>query len=75
MPSSPTQCEGERAELVAVARDYLDGMFYAHETKLRRAFHPQSLQVGHYHWRLEYDPLETFVKSMGGGPASMPGTS
>ena len=53
MPSSPTQCEGEHAELVAVARDYLDGMFYADETKLRRAFHPQSLQVGHYRGRLE----------------------
>ena len=75
MPSSPTQCEGEHAELVAVARDYLDGMFYADETKLRRAFHPQSLQIGHYRGRLEYDPLDTFVKFVMGGPASMPGTS
>jgi Putative lumazine-binding len=74
MPSSPTQCEGEHAELVAVARDYLDGMFYADETKLRRAFHPQSLQVGHYRGRLEYDPLDTFVKFVTEGPASMPGT-
>ena len=73
-PSSPTQCEGEHAELVAVARDYLDGMFYADETKLRRAFHPQSLQVGHYRGRLEYDPLDTFVKLVMEGPASKPGT-
>src|SRR6476661_4032662 len=75
MSSSSTQCEGEHAELVAVARDYLDGMFYADETKLRRAFHPQSLQVGHYRGRLEYDPLDTFIKSVTGGPTSMPGTS
>ena len=74
MPSSPTQCEGEHAELVAVARDYLDGMFYADETKLRRAFHPQSLQVGHYRGRLEYDPLDTFVKLVMEGPASKAGT-
>jgi hypothetical protein len=67
MPNSPTQCEGEHAELVAVARDYLDGMFYADESKLRRAFHPQSLQVGHYRWRLGYDPLDTFVKFVMGG--------
>ena len=74
MPSSPTQCEGEHAELVAVARDYLDGMFYADETKLRRAFHPQSLQVGHYRGRLEYDLLDTFVKLVMEGPASKAGT-
>ena len=47
----------------------------ADESKLRRAFHPQSLQVGHYRERLEYDPLDTFVKFVMGGPASMPGTS
>jgi hypothetical protein len=73
MPSSPTQCEGEHAELVAVARDYLDCMFYD-ETKLRRAFHPQSLQVGHYRGRLEYDPLDTFIKFVMGGAASAAGT-
>jgi Putative lumazine-binding len=54
MPNSPARCEGEHAELVAVARDYLDGMFYADETKLRRAFRPQSLQVGQCRGRLEY---------------------
>ena len=75
MPSSPTQCEGEHAELVAVARDYLDGMFYADESKLRRAFHPQCLLVGHYRGRrFEYDPLDTFVKLVMEGPASAAGT-
>jgi hypothetical protein len=75
MPSSPTTCEREHAELVAVARDYLDGMFYADETKLRRAFHPRSLQVGHYRGRLEYDPLDSFVKFVMDGSASTPGAS
>ncbi len=75
MPSSPTQCEGEHTELVAVARDYLDGMFYADETKLRRAFHPQCLLVGHYRGRLEYDPLDTFVELVMEGSASTPDTS
>jgi hypothetical protein len=75
MSGSPTQCEGEHAELVAVARDYLDGMFYADESKLRRAFHPLCLQIGHYRGRLEYDPLDTFVELIMEGPASTPGTS
>jgi hypothetical protein len=75
MPSSPTQCEGEHGELVAVARDYLDGMFYADESKLRRAFHPQCLLVGHYRGRrFEYDPLDTFVKLVMEGLASAAGT-
>jgi len=74
MPSSPTQSEGEHVELIAVARDYLDGMFYADESKLRRAFHPQCLLVGHYRGRrFEYDPLDTFVKLVMEGPASTPG--
>jgi hypothetical protein len=74
MPSSPAQSEEQHAELVAVVRDYLDGMFYADETKLRRAFHPQCLLVGHYRGRLEYDPLDTFIKLVMEGPASKPGT-
>jgi hypothetical protein len=51
----------EFATLLAVARDYLDGMMYADEAKLRRAFHPKCLIVGHFRGRLEYDPLEAFI--------------
>jgi hypothetical protein len=59
----------EHADLIAVSREYLDGMFYADEAKLRRAFHPQSLQVGHYRGRLEYDPLDTFIAAVKAEPA------
>ncbi len=67
--SSPRTPQSEHDELVAVARDYLDGMFYADEAKLRRAFHSQSLQVGHYRGRLEYDPLDTFIAAVNAEPA------
>jgi hypothetical protein len=73
MPTSPTQSEGEHAALVAVARDYLDGMFYPDETKLRRAFHSHCLLVGNYRGRLEFNPLKTFVKLVMEGPASAAG--
>jgi hypothetical protein len=65
----------EHADLIAVAREYLDGMFYADEVKLRRAFHPLSLQVGHYRGRLEYDSLNTFIAAVNAEPALESGAS
>lgn len=32
----------------AVVRDYLEGMVWGDEKRLRRAFHPGALQVGHF---------------------------
>ena len=61
--------------LQAVARDYLDGMMYADEAKLRRAFHPKCLVVGHFRGRLEYDPLDAFIdacKKEGSIPSGTP---
>jgi hypothetical protein len=55
---------GELMALRAVTRDYLDGMMYADEAKLRRAFHPKCLVVGHFRGRLEYDPLDAFIESV-----------
>jgi hypothetical protein len=48
----------------AVAIDYLEGMIYADEARLRRAFHPGSLIVGHYRGRLEFDPVDAFVAAV-----------
>ncbi len=74
MSASANPVEREHAELIAVAREYLDGMFYADESKLRRAFHPQCLQVGHYRGQLLHDPLDAFIEAVKGGPALNPGT-
>ena len=59
----------------AVAIDYLEGMLYADEARLRRAFHPQSLIVGHFRGGLECDPVDAFVaavKAEGAVPAGSP---
>jgi hypothetical protein len=74
LPASATPVERKYTDPIAVARDYLDGMFYADEVKLRRAFHSQCLQVGHYRGRLFCDPLDAFVQVVKSGPALKPGT-
>lgn len=40
---------------------YLDGMMYADEPKLRRAFHPDAKSIGHEGSLLEWDSLDTFI--------------
>lgn len=63
------------AAVAAVARDYLDGMVYVDEEKLRRVFHPKCLVVGHFNGRLEYDSLDVFIagcRKAGGPPVGTP---
>lgn len=45
----------------AVVLDYLQGMVWGDEARLRRAFHPQALQVGHFGTTYEYFPLQDFI--------------
>ena len=45
----------------SVVVDYLEGMIWGDEDKLRRAFHPQALQVGHFAETYEFFPLEDFL--------------
>jgi hypothetical protein len=75
MAAASQDTSNEFASLLAVARDYLDGMMYADEAKLRRAFHPKCLIVGHFRDRLEYDPLDAFIdacKKEGSVPVGTP---
>lgn len=58
--------------LRAVTQDYLDGMIYVDEPKLRRVFHPKCLIV--FRGRLEYDPLDDFVASVKKEGGLLPGT-
>ncbi|ESW62146.1 MAG: hypothetical protein Q27BPR15_02665 [Rhodobacter sp. CACIA14H1] len=46
----------------AVVVDYLEGMCWGDEAKLRRAFHPGALQVGHFGPVYEFFPLEDFIQ-------------
>jgi len=61
MASVSHETGGAFSALHGVTRDYLDGMMYADEAKLRRAFHPKCLVIGHFRGRLEYDPLDAFI--------------
>ncbi|MES2815440.1 MAG: nuclear transport factor 2 family protein [Pseudomonadota bacterium] len=45
----------------AVVVDYLEGMCWGDEAKLRQAFHPEALQVGHFADVYEFFPLEEFI--------------
>ena len=45
----------------AVVVDYLEGMCWGDEAKLRQAFHPEALQVGHFADVYEFFPLEDFI--------------
>lgn len=44
-----------------VAVDYLEGMIWGDETRLRRAFHPGAMQVGHFAETYEFFPLQDFI--------------
>lgn len=44
-----------------VVIDYLEGMVWGDEDRLRRAFHPGALQVGHFGEVYEFFPLEEFI--------------
>lgn len=58
----------------AVVIDYLEGMVWRDESKLRRAFHPQALQVGHFGDTYEYFPLDTFIDWLKSEETQPPGT-
>ncbi len=51
----------EHDDVRQVVFDYLEGMCWGDEAKLRRAFHPDALQVGHFGGIYEFFPLEEFI--------------
>lgn len=51
----------EHDEVRKVVLDYLEGMLWGDEERLRRAFHPGAIQVGHFADTYEFFPLEEFI--------------
>lgn len=47
--------------ILNVIRDYLEGMIWNDEARLRRAFHPGALQIGHFAGTYEFFPLQDFI--------------
>ena len=57
-----------------VVLDYLEGMIWGDEDRLRRAFHPQALQVGHFGDTYEYFPFEDFLAWLRSAEKQSPGS-
>jgi len=53
--------EAEREAILAVIRDYLDGMVFADESKLEAALHPRWHCIGHFDGALEWSSRAEFV--------------
>lgn len=47
-----------------VVRHYVEGMVFADEALLRKAFHPDCRIIGHYHKELEWSSLDNFVSAI-----------
>ena len=60
--------------ILNVIRDYLEGMIWGDEERLRRAFHPGALQVGHFAGTYEFFPLPDFIDWLKGEQTFPEGT-
>lgn len=54
-------------QIRTVVADYLDGMVYADETRLRHAFHPDAKSIGHENGLLEWESLDAFIAACKAG--------
>ncbi|MCG4453891.1 nuclear transport factor 2 family protein [Pseudomonas sp. MMS21-TM103] len=53
-----------------VVRNYVEGMVFANQARLRQAFHPDCRIIGHYHGELEWLSLDDFIAAIEAeGPA------
>lgn len=60
------------AAIREVLRDYVEGMVFADEARLRRAFHPNCKVIGHYQGELEWLGLDDFVAAVLAGGSAAP---
>jgi hypothetical protein len=58
----------------SVVHLYVDGMTFAHEGALRKAFHPKASIIGNYENAVEWLTLDEFVVAVVSEGAASPGT-
>lgn len=58
----------------SVVHLYVDGMTFAHEGALRKAFHPKASIIGNYENAVEWLTLDEFVVAVASEGAASPGT-
>ena len=66
--------KSEHDAIRRVIVDYLEGMIWGDEARLRRAFHPGALQVGHFGGAFEIFPLQEFIDWLKAEPSQPPGS-
>lgn len=64
----------DAAAIEAAVRDYLDGMVFGDERKLRRAFHPDARIIGHFNGALEWSSVGEFAAACIAADTPPPGT-
>jgi hypothetical protein len=65
---------GAATAIETAVRDYLDGMVYGDEAKLRRAFHRDARVVGHFGGTLEWSSVDEFAAGCIAADTPPPGT-
>ncbi len=56
--------DADRQAILAVVTDYLEGMIYGQDERLRSAMHPLCMQAGHYRGNYEFYPRDEFIAAL-----------
>lgn len=64
----------EEQSVQAVVHLYVDGMTFAHEGALRKAFHPKASIIGNHRGNIEWLTLEAFIAAVASEGSAPPGT-
>jgi Putative lumazine-binding len=58
----------------SVVLDYLEGMIYGQDERIRRAMHPLCMQAGHYNEQYEFISRDAFIAALKLEPRQKDGT-
>ncbi|KKX31729.1 nuclear transport factor 2 family protein [Rhizobium sp. LC145] len=64
----------EEQAIQAVVHLYVDGMTFAHEAALRKAFHPKACIIGNFSGKVEWLSLDEFISAVVSEGAAPAGT-
>ena len=67
--------EDDLQSIKMVVTDYLKGMIYGQDHRLRESMHPKCMQAGHYDGQYEFIPHDEFIEAIKGEkkePAGIP---
>jgi hypothetical protein len=68
------QIMSDRQAIEAVVHLYVEGMTFANEAALRKAFHPKCAVIGHYERSVEWSTRDEFIAAIVAEGSAPPGT-